>query len=87
MKEFYFIFHYTKENVELRESLDSLGIFKEFSRKGLTKESEGIARFKIKIKNNISMEVLIDKLEKYYSVNGYNYVCVGVIPLGEINVC
>ena len=87
MKEFYFIFHYTKENVGLRKSLDSLGLFEQFSKHYSTNESTGIARLKIKVKNNISMEDLIDKVEKYYSRNGYNYVCVGVIPLGEINVC
>ena len=83
MKEFYFVFNVKKENVKAREAMDFLGLSREFS----CNEAEGIARIKIRVNNNIDMEELIDKLEKYYSVNGYKYICIGIIPLGEINVC
>ena len=81
MKEFYFIFKVTKENEVIKEFNNLFGGY-------LPNESDsGIVRYKIKVKSNISMEELIDKLEKYYSMNGYKYICIGVIPLGEINVC
>ena len=81
MKEFYFIFKMTKENEVIKEFNSLFGGY-------LSKESDGgTVRYKIKVKSNISMESLINKLEKHYSVNGYKYICIGVIPLGEINVC
>lgn len=54
MKEFYFVFNVKKENVKAREAMDFLGLSREFS----CNEAEGIARIKIKVKNNVEWKNL-----------------------------